>query len=57
MYSSFDGAPQIWRREQLRVVTSFVLPLMQRAFGKAEPFADRLDNPPDDPIYVKEYEL
>jgi len=57
VYSSFDGAPQIWRRQQLRVVTSFVLPLMQRAFGKAEPFADRLDNPPDDPIYVKEYEL
>lgn len=57
VYSMFDGAAQIWRRQQLRVVTSFVLPLMQRAFGQDEPFGDRLDNPPADPIYVTEYQL
>jgi hypothetical protein len=41
-----DQKPLITRERQLFVVQTFVVPLMQRAFGLPEPFAGQLDDPP-----------
>jgi len=47
-----DQAAQIWRQQQHQVVLDFSLPLLQRAFGRAEPFAAQLDNPPQSSLYT-----
>ncbi|MBL6974610.1 MAG: hypothetical protein ISR64_02655 [Deltaproteobacteria bacterium] len=57
VYYMFDGQPDITRHQQLRTVMSFVVPLMQRAFGQAEPFATQLDSPPPSAIYDVEFQL
>ncbi len=52
-----DGQPSIGRAEQQSIVCAFLLPLLQRAFGKDEPFASTLDTPPESPAYTVEKEL
>ncbi len=52
-----DGVPQMTRREQLKIVAQFTIPLFQRAFGMAEPYADYIDNPPSSALYTIDYEL
>ena len=47
-----DQKPTITRPRQLYVVQTFVLPLMQRAFKLAEPFAAQLDAPQSGPDYT-----
>jgi hypothetical protein len=49
---SIDRQPTLTRRNQLGVVISFALPLIQRAFGLSEPFAAQLDNPPSSAYYT-----
>lgn len=44
VYSMFDGIPTIARRQQLGIVNSYVLPVMQRAFGHEEHWPEQLDN-------------
>ncbi len=56
IYSMFDGEPSVTRRQQLGVVLSFSLPIMQRAFGHSEPFASWLDSPEPSPLYEVEFE-
>ncbi len=46
-----DQPPGIERTQQLRIVTSFVMPLLQRAFQLPERFADQLDQPSPTPLY------
>lgn len=48
-----DDLPTITRTQQFRIVTSFVLPLFERAFGLTEHFPTQLDNPPQ----TGEYEV
>ncbi len=52
IYFSFDGVPTLTRHRQLSIVASFVIPLLQRAFGQTEPFAAWLDTPPVHPDYT-----
>ncbi|MBI5528792.1 MAG: hypothetical protein HY897_20875 [Deltaproteobacteria bacterium] len=46
-----DELPTITRTQQFRIVTSFVLPLFERAFGVTEHFPSQLDNPPQSAEY------
>ena len=52
-----DQKPTITRPRQLYVVQTFVLPLMQRAFQQAQPFAAQLDSPQDGPDYTVAFQL
>lgn len=47
----FDDAPTITRTDQITTVTSFVLPLLERAFGSTEHFPGQLDAPPASSLY------
>ena len=46
-----DNEPLIPRSLQLQIVQRFTLPLLQRAFGLDEPFAEVLDTAPDTAEY------
>jgi hypothetical protein len=50
-----DDQPTVSRRDQQRTVTRFTLPLMQRAFGLDELFADQLDATPPIPGLTVEH--
>lgn len=52
-----DGQPKISRETQFRVVTSFILPFFEKAFGIKEHFNEQLINPPQSNIYTVEKEL
>jgi len=52
VYTAFDGVPDITRRQQLEITASFVLPLLERAFGLEEHWPEMLDNPPASSIYT-----
>ncbi len=56
-YFSMDGVPAPSRQRQLSIVASFVVPLMERAFGKAEPHSEWLDDPPESTDYTVESDL
>jgi len=56
-YGLYDRQPTIFRREQIRIITSFALPFFQRAFGLAEPFGVQLEWPPISPLYVEQHQL
>ncbi|MFA6034987.1 MAG: hypothetical protein WC889_18965, partial [Myxococcota bacterium] len=51
-----DELPTITRSQQFRIVTSFVLPMMERAFGMTEHFPGRIDSPPPSPDYTVKME-
>lgn len=58
VWSGFlDATPTITRRQQMEIVASFVLPLLQRAFGMTENFPEQLDSPPASQLYIVEKEL
>ncbi len=52
-----DGQPKISRETQFKVVTSFILPFFEKAFGVKEHFSEQLINPPQSNIYTVEKEL
>ena len=51
-----DELPTITRTQQFRIVASFVLPMMERAFGMAEHFPGQIDAPPASPDYAVKME-
>ena len=58
VWSGFlDVAPTVTRHQQQKIVTNFVLPLFQRAFGLTESFPEMLDAPPDSPLFTVDKEL
>lgn len=58
VWSGFlDAAPTVTRHQQHQIVTNFVLPLFQRAFGLEEKFPQMLDSPPDSPLFTVDKEL
>jgi dienelactone hydrolase len=46
-----DKKPTVTRAQQIAIITSFALPLLQRAFGLPQPFSKQLDSPPASPLY------
>ena len=51
-----DKEPTISRHRQHVIVQMFAVPLIQRAFGLDEPFADYLETPPVSGDYSFEYD-
>jgi len=51
-----DTLPTITRTQQFRTVTSFVLPLLERAFKMTEHFPGQIDTPPPSAEYVVKME-
>jgi len=50
-YSMMDGVATITRKQQLDLVISYVMPLMQRAFKQTELWPEVLDNPTGSSIH------
>lgn len=51
IYKTMDGIPTITRKQQLSIVNSYVLPLMQMAFSQTELWPEQFDNPTGSAIY------
>jgi len=57
VWSGFlDQKPTVSRAAQQGVVATFALPLLQRAFGQAQPFAKIMDSPPASATYTVTYQ-
>jgi hypothetical protein len=51
-----DKEPTISRHQQHKVVQTFAIPMIQRAFGQEELFAEYLDTPPTSSIYTVKHD-
>lgn len=51
-----DGAAEITRTQQFRIVAAFVLPLLERAFDMTEHFPDQIAHPPASGDYAVQME-